>query len=71
MESQDDDEDTDLKLVRASAGLLSDLESALPKVLWRRAESGSSHGRVHARVKQQDLDYIVKLVRSQSTSMAA
>ena len=62
MESQDDDDDTDLKLVRASLGLLSDLESSLPKVLWNRSKAGSDLGRVHTRVKQQDLDYIVKLV---------
>ena len=33
MEAPDDDDD--LKLVKASAGLLADFEASLPKVLWK------------------------------------
>lgn len=60
MESADDDDD--LKLVQASAGLLSDLESALPKLLWKPTKSGNTRGRVHSQVKRRDLDYIIRLV---------
>ena len=57
------DEDEDVKLARASAGLLSDLESCLQKVLWKKsAQNTTTHGRVHSRVRQKDLDYIINLV---------
>lgn len=56
------DEDDDLKLVKASAGLLSDLESALPKLLWKPSKDGS-HGRVHTQTWRRDLDYVIRLVR--------
>ena len=36
------EDDDDLKLVKASAGLLSDLELALPKLLWRPSQTASS-----------------------------
>jgi hypothetical protein len=60
------DEDADVKLARASAGLLSDLELCLQKVLWKKpAQSDTAaHGRVHTRVRQKDLDYIINLVCS-------
>ena len=59
------DEDEDVKLARASAGLLSDLESCLEKVLWKKpAQNHTAHGRVHSRVRQKDLDYIINLVCS-------
>ena len=61
MENAEDDED--LKLFKASATLLSDLEACLPQLLWRRAKSPSSRGRVHTQVKQRDLDHVLKLVR--------
>lgn len=60
MESLDDDED--LKLVKASAGLLSDLETALPKLLWKRVKTDNENRRVHSQVKQRDLDYVIRLV---------
>ncbi|KAK4544327.1 hypothetical protein LTR36_004218 [Oleoguttula mirabilis] len=60
METADDD--ADLKLVKASATLLADLEGALPKLLWRPSRDGAAHGRVHTRVKQKDLDYVIKLI---------
>ncbi|KAK3716189.1 hypothetical protein LTR37_006634 [Vermiconidia calcicola] len=56
-----EDED-DLKLVQASAGLLSNLEAALPKLLWRQSKTGSGRGQVHRQVKQHDLDYVIKLI---------
>jgi len=58
------EDDADLKLIQASAGLLSDLELALPKLLWRPSKTGVNHGRVHTQVKRKDLDYVIKLVRS-------
>ena len=61
------DEDEDVKLARASAGLLADLESCLQKVLWKPAPSHATHGRVHSRVRQKDLDYIINLVRLSPT----
>ena len=63
-----DDED-DLKLVKASAGLLSDLETALPKLLWKPSNTGSGHRRVHSQVKRRDLEYVIKLVRLTSRSV--
>jgi hypothetical protein len=56
------DEDEDIKLARASAGLLADLESCLQKVLWKPSQNHTAHGRVHSRVRQKDLDYIINLV---------
>ncbi|TKA62881.1 hypothetical protein B0A55_08477 [Friedmanniomyces simplex] len=60
MEAVDDDED--LKLVQASANLLSNLESALPKLLWRPSTTSGKHGPVHTRAKRRDLDYVIKLI---------
>ncbi|KAK5731496.1 hypothetical protein LTR17_011384 [Elasticomyces elasticus] len=57
------DDDADLKLVQASASLLSDLESALPKLLWRPSKTeGKHHGPVHSRAKRRDHDYIINLI---------
>jgi hypothetical protein len=61
METTEDDDD--LKLVRASASLLADLETSLPKLLWKSSKTGNSHGAVHSRIKQKDLTYILNLVR--------
>lgn len=58
------DEDEDIKLAKASAGLLADLETCLQKVLWKPSRNHASHGRVHSRVRQKDLDYIINLVCS-------
>lgn len=68
MESPDDDDD--LKLVQASAGLLSDLEAALPKLLWKAPKSNSNIRRVHTQVKRRDLNYIIALVHLHHKSMA-
>ncbi|EMC91636.1 hypothetical protein BAUCODRAFT_116501 [Baudoinia panamericana UAMH 10762] len=56
------DEEDDVKLIKASASLLSDLESALPLLLWRPAATAAGKQRVHTRVKQRDLDYVIKLI---------
>lgn len=61
MESNDDD--ADLQLIKASSTLLSDLQDALPKILWRPSKTDSAPGRVHSQVRQRDLDYILQLVR--------
>lgn len=60
MENTDDDDD--LKLVQASAGLIADLELALPKILWKQPKKGDPHRRVHTQVKQRDLDYAIRLL---------
>lgn len=58
------EEEDDVRLAKASAGLLSDLELHLPKLLWKSPKSGNdSHRRVHSRVRRKDLDYIINLVR--------
>ena len=59
MENAEDDED--LRLVKASASLLADLEDALPKILWKPSKSGIDR-KVHTQVKRRDLDYVTKLV---------
>ena len=63
------EEEDDLKLVRASVGLLSDLEAALPKVLWK-SKRGSHGGRVHTQVKRRDLEYVFKLVRCDNSKLS-
>jgi hypothetical protein len=56
------EEDDDIKLARASAGLLADLESCLPKVLWKPCGNDGERGRVHSHVRRKDVDYVIKLV---------
>lgn len=60
------DEDEDLLLVKASAGLLADLERDLPKLLWKPSDNGPStstnRGHVHTQVRHKDLSYIINLV---------
>ena len=62
------EDDEDLLLVKASAGLLDDLQEHLPKLLWKPSATGQStvshHGGVHSRVRHKDLSYVVNLVRS-------
>ncbi|KAF2488225.1 armadillo-type protein [Neohortaea acidophila] len=60
MENADDDDD--LRLAQASAGLIADLELALPKILWKRRRTGDPRGRVHIQVRQRDLDYAIRLL---------
>lgn len=50
--------DDELKLMRASAGLLSDLQAALSTLLWKRRD----RGRVHHLVRARDLDHVIQLV---------
>ncbi|GAB7343292.1 hypothetical protein MBLNU457_1346t1 [Dothideomycetes sp. NU457] len=56
------DEDEELRLVRASGALLSDLEDNLPRLLWKRKDSPNSTPRVHQYVRKEDLVYIVQLI---------
>ena len=58
------EEDDDLQLVKASARLLSDLEDALPKLLWNPSSKTGSGRRVHSHVKRRDLDHVIRLVRN-------
>ncbi|KXT12555.1 hypothetical protein AC579_7491 [Pseudocercospora musae] len=55
------DEEDDVKLVKASARLLADLEHELPKLLWKRSAQGKPR-QAHTKVKTQDLDRIVNLI---------
>jgi tubulin-specific chaperone D len=57
------DEEDDLKLVKASAGLLVDLETSLPKLFWKPSKNGHGRGTLHKTVKQRDLSYVINLVR--------
>ncbi|KAH0174553.1 cell morphogenesis protein-like protein, partial [Aureobasidium melanogenum] len=50
--------DDELQLMRASAELLSDLQTALSKLLWKRGDKG----RVHHLVRSRDLDHVIQLV---------
>ncbi|KAK4494350.1 hypothetical protein PRZ48_014648 [Zasmidium cellare] len=51
------DEEDDLKLIKASAGLLTDLEHDLPRLLFKPGVR-----RAHTRVKKRDLDRVVNLI---------
>lgn len=57
MDSLDDEE---LILVKASAQLLLDLETALPRILWKLDDNGAT--RAHRLVRQKDLDLVLNLV---------
>lgn len=57
-----DDDDEDIKLVRASASLLADLEQSIPRLLFRPSKSGIGHGRVHCQAKRRDVQYVTSLV---------
>lgn len=60
---EQNEEEDDVRLAKASASLLSDLEEHLPKLLWKPSRSDTNrHGSVHSRVKRKDLDYIVNSV---------
>jgi hypothetical protein len=56
------EEDSDIKLARASAGLLADVELCLPKLLWKPSRTNAERGQVHSRVRRKDVDYIINLV---------
>ncbi|KAM0716870.1 hypothetical protein Q7P37_006722 [Cladosporium fusiforme] len=57
------DEEDDVRLAKASAGLLTDLELHLPKLLWKSSRrDNNSHDSVHSRVRRKDLDYIINLI---------
>ncbi|KAI5201642.1 hypothetical protein E4T39_05140 [Aureobasidium subglaciale] len=50
--------DDDLQLIRASPGLLTDLQVALENLLWKRGDLS----RVHNLVRSRDLDHVIQLV---------
>lgn len=58
----DTTEDEDIKLQRASASLLSDLQALLDRVLWMLKVENSGYGQIHRRVREADLDRIISLV---------
>ncbi|KAK8212148.1 tubulin folding cofactor D C terminal-domain-containing protein [Phyllosticta capitalensis] len=53
-------DDEDIKLQRASAGLLSDLQSSLGTLLWKTDQTGNR--RVHRAVRQLELNRITSLI---------
>lgn len=59
MDAQEDDDD--LKLAKASTGLLFDLERNLPRILWK-AKSQPGRIQAHTQVKRRDLDRIISYV---------
>jgi hypothetical protein len=52
--------DDDLQLIRASGGLLADLQTALSNLLWKRG----NQGHVHHLVRSRDLDHVIQLVHT-------
>ncbi|CAD0017199.1 unnamed protein product, partial [Aureobasidium pullulans] len=50
--------DDDLQLIRASGGLLADLQTALSNLLWKRG----NQGHVHHLVRSRDLDHVIQLL---------
>ncbi|KAF2265786.1 hypothetical protein CC78DRAFT_578959 [Lojkania enalia] len=54
-------EDEDLKLQRASAALISDLEKWIPKILWKQKQD-SNLSEVHQRVRERDMFKIFGLI---------
>lgn len=56
------EEEDDVELAKASVGLLADLESQVPKLLWKKLKSDGVRGAVHSCVRQRDLDYVIRLV---------
>jgi hypothetical protein len=59
----DSTEDDDLKLQRASASLLSDLEKLLPKLLWKK-QHGSDPAKIRSQIREMDMYRIFVLVCS-------
>lgn len=60
----DPEDEDDMRLVRASASLLSDLVASLPKLFWKRSVENGQSKTVHRLVKIKDLEYVIKLVGS-------
>lgn len=60
METEDDE--NDLKLIKASANFLSDLQTSLPTLLWKSPRSGPARRRVHRQVRRRDLDYVIRSI---------
>ena len=63
MEVADDEEN--LGLVKASVGLLADLENGIQKVVWKSHTTILPRNKsipVHSQVKKRDLEWLVQLV---------
>lgn len=56
-------DDEDIRLQRASAGLLSDLHSSLGKILWKSTPVSAGRRQVHGLVRQRDLDRLLSFVQ--------
>ncbi|KAF1994817.1 hypothetical protein P154DRAFT_475433 [Amniculicola lignicola CBS 123094] len=56
-----DVDEEDLKLQRASAAILSDLDALLPKILWKH-KHGTTTGEVHQRVRVTDMYRVFTLL---------
>jgi len=65
MAAEDDEE---LRLVRASGSLLSDLEINLPKLLWKSPAKTGGHRKSHQYVKAGDLEFVIQLVFVRASS---
>lgn len=59
MDAADDD---DIRLQKASGGLISELGVLLDVILWRRLDPASKSRKVHSRVRKRDLDRAITLV---------
>jgi len=55
-------EDDDIKLIRASASLLTDLKSLLRRILWKRSDIGLPV--VHRNLRRRDLDTAIAKVQA-------
>ncbi|KAL1628757.1 hypothetical protein SLS54_001445 [Diplodia seriata] len=58
----DANDDEDIRLQRASVGLLSDLRSSLEKVTWKTTPVPTGRRRVHRVVRQRDLDRLLSFI---------
>lgn len=66
---ENNEEDEDAKLARASAGLLADLEASLPQLLWKTSRSSPGERRLHSCIRRRDLDYLLNLVCLRSANV--
>ena len=64
--AMDSVEDEDVRLQRASAGLLSTLRTSLDKVLWKTSKN-TGQRQLHRGVRQNDLNRLISLVGAKVT----
>ena len=61
----EDDQNDDVDLLKASTSLLSEIQDALPNLLWKsgtRNALGEDSRVVHSQVRRRDLEFVVKRV---------